>query len=106
MTQKMNRGSAHQYGYINDLIDLFSPKAECVSSCELVRSIRQYPSEFKQIMTSFPPPTSTISTSIQSYSADEWERKRQVITQLYRDEAKPLHIVQVILAQQYGFRPT
>jgi hypothetical protein len=93
-------------GYINNLIDLFLLKAECVNSCELVRSIRQHPSEFKQIMASFPPPTSTISTSIQSYNADEWEQKRLVITQLYRDEAKTLRIVQAILAQQYGFRPT
>ncbi|KAE9372648.1 hypothetical protein N431DRAFT_457350 [Stipitochalara longipes BDJ] len=45
------------------------------------------------------------STSTQSYSADEWEQKRSIITQLYRDENTCLDHVRSILAQQ-EFRPT
>jgi hypothetical protein len=45
-------------------------------------------------------------TPAQSYSVDEWEKKRPVITQLYRDEALTLHEIRVILAQQHAFRPT
>jgi hypothetical protein len=56
-------------------------------------------------MTSLPAFTPTRPASNRSYTAGEWEEKRLVITQLYRDEAKPLHIVQVILAQNYEFLP-
>lgn len=56
-------------------------------------------------MTSLPAFTPTRPASNRSYTAEEWEGKRLIITQLYRDEAKPLHIVQVILAQNYEFLP-
>jgi hypothetical protein len=51
-------------------------------------------------------PTLVALTPAQSYSPEVWEQKRLIITQLYRDEAKSLHDVRVILAQQHDFRPT
>jgi hypothetical protein len=59
----------------------------------------------KSNMTSLPAFTPTHPASNRSYAAEEWEKMRLFITQLYRDEAKPLHIVQVILAQNHEFRP-
>lgn len=50
--------------------------------------------------------SSSILTPAQAYSAEEWEEKRSIITQLYREEAKKLHDVRVILASQHDFRPT
>ena len=41
-----------------------------------------------------------------SYSAEAWEQNRMIISQLYRDEARSLNDVLVILAQEYDFRPT
>jgi hypothetical protein len=40
-----------------------------------------------------------------SYSSEEWEQKRPLITQLYRDQEKSLDHVRSVLAQQ-SFRPT
>jgi hypothetical protein len=45
-------------------------------------------------------------TPAQSYSSEEWQQKRSIITQLYRHEAKSLSQVQAILADQFTFRPT
>ncbi|KAF2177096.1 hypothetical protein K469DRAFT_604656, partial [Zopfia rhizophila CBS 207.26] len=41
-----------------------------------------------------------------SYSSEEWEQKRTIISQLYRDEARSLNDVLVTLAQEHHFRPT
>jgi hypothetical protein len=41
-----------------------------------------------------------------SYSAEEWEEKREVIANLYWAYKNTLKDVQVILAEQYDFRPT
>ncbi|PMD39616.1 hypothetical protein L207DRAFT_583479 [Hyaloscypha variabilis F] len=49
--------------------------------------------------------TPTPSAAISSYSKEEWEQKRPIITQLYRDEEKSLDHVRSVLAQQ-SFRPT
>jgi hypothetical protein len=45
------------------------------------------------------------STSARTYSSEEWEQKRAIITQLYRDEEKSLDHVRSVLAHQ-SFRPT
>jgi hypothetical protein len=48
---------------------------------------------------------SIASRRAQAYSSAEWEQKRQIITQLYRDEEKSLRDVMFVLAQQL-FHPT
>jgi hypothetical protein len=55
----------------------------------------------------FAPSTSLSNplTPAQSHSKDEWEQKRPLITQLYRDEGKTLDYVRSVLGQQ-SFRPT
>jgi hypothetical protein len=55
----------------------------------------------------FAPSTSLSNplTPAQSHSKDEWEQKRPLITQLYRDEGKTLDHVRSVLGQQ-SFRPT
>ncbi|KAE9381186.1 hypothetical protein N431DRAFT_476070 [Stipitochalara longipes BDJ] len=45
------------------------------------------------------------SASARAYTVEEWEQKRPIITQLYRDEEKSLDHVRSVLAQQ-SFRPT
>jgi hypothetical protein len=40
------------------------------------------------------------SAAISSYSKEEWEQKRPIITQLYRDEEKSLDHVRSVLAQR------
>ena len=40
-----------------------------------------------------------------TYSTQEWDEKRPLITQLYRDEERSLNHVRAVLAQQ-EFRPT
>jgi hypothetical protein len=47
----------------------------------------------------------TPSAKVSSYSKEEWEQKRPIITRLYRDEEKSLDHVRSVLAQQ-SFRPT
>jgi hypothetical protein len=47
-----------------------------------------------------------LAPSIRSYSAEEWEEKREVIANLYCAYKNTLKDVQVILAEQYDFRPT
>ena len=44
--------------------------------------------------------------SARSYSAEEWEEKREVIAKLYCVYNNTLKDVQVILAEQHDFRPT
>lgn len=44
-------------------------------------------------------------TPAQSYSDEDWNKKRAIITKLYRDEARSLGNVQKVLAQHYSFRP-
>lgn len=56
-------------------------------------------------MASFVPQPSRLIPA-RSYSPEEWEQKRTIISQLYRDEARSLNHVLVILAQEHGFRPT
>ena len=41
-----------------------------------------------------------------SYSAEQWEEKRPLITQLYRNEARKLHDIRITLALEHEFRPT
>jgi Clr5 domain len=41
-----------------------------------------------------------------SYSAEEWEEKREVVAKLYCVYKNTLKDVQVILAEQQDFRPT
>jgi hypothetical protein len=57
------------------------------------------------MMASFPGSTVANPASNRLYTAEEWEQTRRIITQLYRDEARPLQIVQLMLAQQHAFRP-
>jgi hypothetical protein len=51
-------------------------------------------------MASLPASAPANSSSIRLYTAEEWEQKRMIITQLYRDEARPLHAVQLMLFDQ------
>ncbi|KAH8598538.1 hypothetical protein B0O99DRAFT_591798 [Bisporella sp. PMI_857] len=44
-------------------------------------------------------------TPAQSYPKKDWEQKRPLVTQLYRDERKSLDYIRGVLAQQ-SFRPT
>lgn len=44
-------------------------------------------------------------TPAQSYTETQWETKRSLITKLYRDDAKPLQQLRLVLAQ-HNFRPT
>jgi hypothetical protein len=57
-------------------------------------------------MVSIVIPPKVVLTPAQSYSSEEWEQKRSIITHLYRDETKSLYDVRIILVQQHAFRPT
>ena len=46
------------------------------------------------------PDTLTSDWAYSSYSSEEWELKRPIITQLYRDERKCVEEVKAVLAQQ------
>jgi len=47
-----------------------------------------------------------VAPPARSYSAKEWEEKREVIGKLYGVYKNTLKDVQVILAEQHDFRPT
>jgi hypothetical protein len=57
-------------------------------------------------MSSIVVPHLIVVPPARSYSAKEWEEKREVIAKLYCVYRKTLKDVQVILAKQHGFRPT
>ncbi|PSN71511.1 hypothetical protein BS50DRAFT_570851 [Corynespora cassiicola Philippines] len=57
-------------------------------------------------MASLIPTQPTVRLPYQSYSSDEWEKKRITITQLYRDKARSLKDVLGILQREHDFRPT
>jgi Clr5 domain len=48
----------------------------------------------------------TLVPSARSYSNEEWDEKREIITRLYRGDGKTLKEVRVTLADQHDFRPT
>ena len=41
-----------------------------------------------------------------SYSTEEWNVKRELITRLYFEEDKPLKEVRQLLERDYNFQPT
>jgi len=41
-----------------------------------------------------------------SYSAEEWNEKRELITRLYFEEDRTLKDVRQMLADEYDFKPT
>jgi hypothetical protein len=47
-----------------------------------------------------------VAPPIRSYSAKEWEEKREIIEKLYCVDKNKLKDVQGILAEQHDFRPT
>ncbi|KAF2807298.1 uncharacterized protein BDZ99DRAFT_522915 [Mytilinidion resinicola] len=57
-------------------------------------------------MSSFVPSQHSRLIPARSYSSEAWEQKRMIISQLYRDEARSLNNVLVVLAQEHDFRPT
>jgi hypothetical protein len=57
-------------------------------------------------MTSITIPQPTIVPPARSYSTEAWEQKREVITKLYRQDAKTLKEVRAILADEHDFWPT
>jgi hypothetical protein len=49
---------------------------------------------------------SSTKRSTNSYSTEEWKRKRGLITKLYFEEGKTLKEVRAILEGEHDFRPT